>query len=176
METTLDTRSIADYRRFLSIKKLPAYSFRGHQATFPDEYAELVSGTTSAPHMHRDATVHKRLFDYQGDIAHLSIRKRKFAVFADCGLGKTLILLEFARHANEDYNGRRGVLIVSPNMFVDQTLAEAAAWYPDMMITRLHSSNLQEWLTSGIGIAIVNYDALHDGLDAGNLGALILDE
>jgi hypothetical protein len=29
----------------------------------------------------------------------LAIRKRKFAVFADCGLGKTLILLEFARHA-----------------------------------------------------------------------------
>ena len=39
------------------------------------------------------------LFDYQRDIAALAIRKRKFAVFADCGLGKTLILLEFARHA-----------------------------------------------------------------------------
>ena len=62
------------------------------------------------------------LFDYQRDIAALAIQKRKFAVFAECGLGKTLILSEFARHAAQHIADGRCVLIVSPLMVVSQTL------------------------------------------------------
>lgn len=86
---TFDPRSVESYRRFTEVKKLPVYRIRGMEAWFPDEYAHLLG-------MQRDIrrtnwSSSEFLFDYQRDIAAMAIRKRKFAVFADCGLGKGLL-------------------------------------------------------------------------------------
>ena len=91
-ELALDTTCLDDYRRFLAIKQLPTYTMRGHLATFPDEYAGQL-GLTKGRRKHREWEPNPDLWDYQRDIARIAIRKRKYAVFADCGLGKTLILL-----------------------------------------------------------------------------------
>lgn len=171
MKLGFDTTSIADYRRFLRVKTAPSYLWRGEFAEVPDEYAAWIDGESIAPPS-VDYQPSSFLFDYQRDISRLAIRKRKFAVFAECGRGKTLILLEFAGHA-----ARMGkVLIVSPLMVVKQTIEEAARFYPGLHLEHVRAASLPAWLESGTGIGITNYEAIREGLPQGDLAALILDE
>lgn len=174
MRLALNTHRIDDYAMFLRVKSLPRYRFIGGFAEFPDEYAaDLGLAVPDAPTA--EYAPSKWLFDYQRDIAAMAIRKKKFAVFADCGLGKTAIMLEFARHVHKLHPDRR-VLIVSPLMVVAQTIAEAGRFYKRMKIQRVASADLREWLASGSGIGITNYDAIRDDLPQSDLAALILDE
>lgn len=178
MQIVLNPNSIEDYRKFLAIKRLPIYSIRGREAWFPDEYATLVG----LPKQERAPVAYDPssfLFDYQRDIAKIAIRKRKFAVFADCGLGKTLIFLEFAKTAQAALGNRRGTLIVSPLMVVSQTMEECRRFYGDSLpIEQVTARDLPKWLAScGGKIGITNYDAMTDEVQSsGKLGALILDE
>lgn len=179
MIITFSPDSVEDYRLFLRVKSLPTYRIVGRTAVIPDEYSDRL-GVAAAPEPDREYKPIPGLFDYQRDIAALAIRKRKFAVFADCGLGKTLILLEFARHANSAMFGRKRVLIISPLMVISQTIAEMKAWYGshnDLTITQVKAKDLNGWLSqAGTEIGITNYDALTDEIDPGRLGCLILDE
>ncbi len=171
---SINTGSIRDYEMFLKIKALPRYSFSGGFANVPDEYAASL-GIAVETVKERKYKPLAGMFDYQRDIAAMAIRKRKFAVFADCGLGKTLILLEVAKHIHAERKGR--VLIVSPLMVVDQTIAEARKFYGDgMTVSRVRAHELPEWLRSGYGIAITNYDAITAELPASELSGLLLDE
>lgn len=177
---SFNTSSIEDYRKFLAVKRLPKYRFVGSFAEVPDEYAHLI-GVSNAETRTADYEPIDGLFDYQRDIATLAIRKRKFAVFADCGLGKTLILLEFARHAAEVLPPGRCVLIISPLMVVTQTMAEAQRFYGDTLPiefvpARRLSAWLEAWDARAPRIGITNYDALTDDTPQGRIGALILDE
>ena len=179
MRLWLNTSSIDDYRKFLAIKRLPAYSFTGREAWFPDEYAQQIGSAKKASKRKSKRALSSWLFDYQRGIAEMAIAKRKFAIFADCGLGKTAILLEFAFAAQAELPKSKRVLIVCPLMVVRQTLAEAAKFYGEIgeSIEHVRAANLQTWLDKpGGGIAITNYDALTDDISQGNLGALILDE
>ena len=178
MRVSFNTRSGASYRQFLAIRRLPIYHFAGEDAVIPDEYADRIGAAPIVP----DALQYDplpSLFDYQQDIARIAIEKRKYAIFADCGLGKTLMLLEFARHAAKA-TGRR-VLIVSPLMVCRQTIAEAAHWYGDAIdIGRVQAADLPMWLrgdeTLCTQIGVTNYEAIREGLPAADLGGLILDE
>jgi len=173
MKITLNTNSIKDYRTFLDIKRLPTYKVTGHEIEFPDEYAsDLGIECPKQTFVGHDPA--EWMFDYQKHITSLAIKKRKFAIFADCGLGKTPMLLEFAQAALKQ-NPTKQVLIISPLMVVKQTVAECEKFYgfkPDV----IKGSNLNEWLKGSGKIGIVNYDALNDTTEAGNLGALVLDE
>lgn len=177
MRITLDPKRIEDYRLFLKVKSLPRFSFHGREAEFPDEYADRLGIASPA----RDATAYEpnpHAYDYQRDITALAIRKRKFAVFAQCGIGKTLILLDFARHAASSLPGNRCVLIVSPLMVIRQTLAECQRFYGDgLPIDVVRARDLNAWLASGTGkIGITNYEAITEGIQPGRLGGLILEE
>ena len=176
MIDTLNCKNRDHYRRFLKIKSLPQYRITGRECWFPDEYAAAVGVSACKRREKHCLQLGSHLFDYQRDIATMAIRKQKFAVFADCGLGKTFMLLEFARHARRVLERSQSVLIVSPLMVVKQTLDEAARWYPEMQIEQVASKDLHEWTKRGVGIGITNYDALTDEVTQGNLGALILDE
>jgi len=177
MQIDFNYASSASYADFLKLRSLPVYQFRGSSAFVPDEYAGLMGRPTqSTDHAVR---LHKGLFDYQRDIARLAIRKRKYAIFADCGLGKTFMLLEFAKHAYIA-TGKK-VLIVSPLMVCNQTIEEAKRFYGDAFdIGRVTAANLHEWLLGSVKgsvqIGVTNYEAIREGLEQGNLGALILDE
>jgi len=178
MQVQLDYNDIESYRRFVAIKSLPQYRFRGRIAEFPDEYAAEIglSGKRKRKTRH---TPRPFLFDYQRDISLLAIRKRKFALFMDCGAGKTLIFLEFARAAMAALPTHRHVLIVSPLMVVPQTIAECRRFYGDSLpIEQVSTADLQDWLgnDSHDAIGITNYEALRPDLRQGRLGALILDE
>jgi superfamily II DNA or RNA helicase len=174
---TIDTRTTEGYQQFLAIKRLPSYRFVGRTATFPDEYADIISGSVTRPLMSPYSAV-SGMFDYQQDIAAMAIRKQKFAVFADCGLGKTLILLEYARHVLSVLPPEKAVLVVSPLMVVKQTVDETARWYGDTLpIEQVRAASLASWMTGGTGrMGITNYDALTADIPRGRIGALILDE
>lgn len=173
MELILNPNDVKDYERFLAIKRLPKWSIRGRLAWFPDEYAAAIGLAT--PKAKRGAYKPSPfLFDYQRDISRLAIDKRKLAVFMDCGLGKSLVLLEFARHAAK-ISGKP-VLVVSPLMVIPQTMAEAAKFYGTYPVRQVRAADLQEWLWNGEGVGITNYEGIRDDLEAGNLGGLALDE
>jgi hypothetical protein len=167
---------IGDYRRFLDIKKLPIYRFCGEWAEFPDEYAKRIGVSV----VEQTDTLYQPisgLFDYQRDISALAIRKRKFAAFLDCGLGKTLIFLEFCRHALAELPADKCALIISPLMVVKQTIAEAKRFYGDFAPERIVAKDLAEWIVNSKSrFGITNYDALADEIPQGRIGCLILDE
>lgn len=174
--TQFDLNSVDDYRRFLAIKSLPKYRITGRTAWYPDEYRTVIDGKAWKPRSENiELAVH--LFDYQRDIAKLVIHKRKFAVFAECGYGKTMIYFEFARHALKCIRRDQGVMFVSPLMVVDQTLEEFAKWYPSLPVEQVSASDLPNW-TSRCGgrIGVTNFDAITEHVQQGNVGALIIDE
>ena len=172
-----DPSSADDYKLFLKVRNCPRYRFSGTSAYVPDEYAERFNvDDVDQPDVAFDPIADH--FDYQHDIAETAIRKRKYAVFADCGLGKTMILLEFARHAAKA-TGKR-ILIVSPLMVVRQTIAESARWFPDLSIGRVAASDMQQWLSStepaDAQVGVTNYEAIREAYPSDNLGGIILDE
>lgn len=178
MKHRFNTLSITDYQTFLKIRKLPIYSFEGNAAVFPDEFADVIGGKRKQIKGQKYTPI-DRLFDYQRDIARLAIQKQKYAIFADCGLGKTLMLLEFARHAAQCSGGK--ILIVCPLMVVQQHLDEVSRWYGETIsIGRVRAADLPYWLNSNSSIdtqiGVTNYEAIREGLDPGKLAGLVLDE
>jgi len=178
MRIVLSPRSIDDYRAFLRVKRLPSYSIRGCVAEFADEYVDRVMQEVEITTTRTEYEPPSWMFDYQRDITRLAISKQRFATFIECGLGKTLIILEFARHAQTQLGSGRRVLIVSPLMVVQQTIGEAERFYGgNYPIEYVPSSNLQVWLdTPGECVGITNYHAITDDLHRGTLGCLVLDE
>jgi len=174
MLVDFDVSSMESYQQFMKLKRLPTYQWKGHQAVVPDEYASQFTGTKTAKRKLSNCKTSTFLFDYQRDIAALAMQKRKFAVFAECGLGKTLIMLEFARHAAQ--SGK--MLIVSPIMVIKQTIDESNRFYPDMQVKQVAAADLQLWLDSPDdgSIGITNYESIREGLTKGNLCGLCLDE
>lgn len=178
MQLILDPNSIEDYRRFLAVKRLPSYQFRGCRAIFPDEYADRICGV-AAESRHVDYEPPAWMFDYQSAISRIVMDKRKYSLFVRCGFGKTPIIFEWAKHAQKCLGADRRVLIVSPLMVIPQTIREAAKFYGDgnYPIEQVRAAGLQDWLNGkGECIGITNYEAIRDDLKRGNLGALALDE
>jgi len=63
------------------------------------------------------------LFDFQKFTVKTALKKGRFAVFADCGLGKTLMQLSWAEEVF-NYTGQK-VLLLAPLAVVEQTKREA---------------------------------------------------
>jgi DNA modification methylase len=106
--------------------------------------------------------IHPLLFDFQRDIVRWALRKGRAAIFADCGLGKTLMQLEWARLLG----GRS--LIVAPLSVARQTVGEAAK-----IGLSVHYTRSGDDLTDGINIT--NYEMV-ERFDAGNFASVVLDE
>lgn len=173
MKITFNKKSTSDYELFLKLRASPMYHFAGNEAVVPCQYAHRFGLEPVSQQTKYVPT--KDAFDYQKDIARIAIEKQKYAIFADCGLGKTLMLLEYARHALKQCGGR--VLMVCPLMVCRQTIEEAGRFYKSMNIGRVKASDLQEWIDGkGAAIGVTNYESIREGLTQGNLTALILDE
>jgi superfamily II DNA or RNA helicase len=180
MNITFKPDSLESYRQFLAVKQLPHYRIQGRTAWFPDEYAHLLHRRTRK-RREIDYTPPPWLFDYQRDMMRIMLRKRKYALFWDCGLGKTPMILEFVRVARDELDDKRGVLILSPLNVIEQTIGEVDKFYhfqnDVLQIEQVHAAHLGEWLQSCRGkIGITNYEALRPELEQGQLGALVLDE
>jgi hypothetical protein len=162
-------KTMDGYRRFLRIKQLPSYRFSGSVASYADEYAGIMD------HVESDYQPSPFAFDYQADGVRMSLAKKKFALFADCGLGKSLIYFEYARHLQK-IRPTKSSLIITPSMVVPQMLAEFEKFYGEKIIA-VSAANLASWLAETRGeIAVTNWEALKQGLNGDNLASLILDE
>jgi DNA modification methylase len=105
--------------------------------------------------------IHPKLYDFQKAIVQWALRKGRAAVFADCGLGKTFIQLEWARLI-----GKRA-LIVTPLCVAKQTIEEAKK----LDLTVLFVRNQEQ---ASDGLNITNYEMISN-FDA-NFDAIVLDE
>jgi superfamily II DNA or RNA helicase len=99
---------------------------------------------------------------HQRDLIRWSLRKGRAAVFADTGLGKTLVQLEWARLIGER------VLILAPLAVARQTVAEGERFGISVTYARSQAE-------VGDGITITNYEMLH-AFDPAAFGAVVLDE
>lgn len=176
MNLLLNPRCVESYRQFKKIKTLPAWRIRGRLATIPDEYADRLGVASTVERANYEPEPF--LFDYQKDIARMAIERQRFAVFADCGLGKTHILLSYARHVREQLGPSKRILILTPPLVVPQLAGEAAKfWGDNLPVEIVKASGLAEWLDgTGGAVGVTNYEALKDDTPQGNLGCLILDE
>lgn len=67
--------------------------------------------------------IHPSCYDFQSHLIEWAVRQGRAAVFADCGLGKTLMQLTWAHNVNRHTN--RPVLIIAPLSVSMQTVEEA---------------------------------------------------
>lgn len=110
-----------------------------------------------------DAEIHPSLFGFQRDLVRWSVRKGRAALFADTGLGKTRMQIEWAR-----LTGQRA-LILAPLAVARQTVNEGAE-----IGVRITYARRQED-AAPTGITITNYEMLH-AFDPSAFGAVVLDE
>lgn len=106
------------------------------------------------------------LFPFQRDVVAWALSLGRAAIFAECGLGKTLMQLEWARIVAERAGGR--VLILSPLAVAQQTIREGARFG---IPVRYAASQADV----GDGITITNYERL-DRFDAASFAGVVLDE
>lgn len=106
------------------------------------------------------------LYDFQKDIVRWALKKGKACIFADCGLGKTLMQLSWAYQVHKHTGGK--VLILAPLAVADQTKREAEKFgYVAKVVER------QEDCAEGINIT--NYEKL-DRFVAKEFIGIVLDE
>ncbi len=109
-----------------------------------------------------DADINSKLFPFQRDLTKWAVRKGRAALFADTGLGKTFMQLEWARLL-----GVR-VLIVAPLSVARQTVGEGRKLGIEVHYTRSGAD-----ITNGINIT--NYEMI-EHFDASDFGGVVLDE
>ena len=110
--------------------------------------------------------VNAMLYPFQADIVRWSCRKGKSCIFADCGMGKTAMQLEWARQVCEHTGG--SVLVVSPLAVSAQTVREGRKFGIAVKQCR-ESADMVD------GINITNYEKLHKFEDVEIVG-VVLDE
>jgi DNA modification methylase len=104
-------------------------------------------------------------FEFQKYIVQIALSKGKFAVFADCGLGKTIMQLDWAHQVSIKTN--KPVLILAPLAVCKQTIYEGLKF--DIEINELKTDVI------GSGIYITNYEQLKN-IDPSLFSGIVLDE
>jgi DNA modification methylase len=102
------------------------------------------------------------LFGFQRDIVTWALKRGKSAIFADCGLGKTLMQLEWARHIP----GR--ILILTPLAVAPQTVREGQKFGINVKYAHTMAD-------AGEHITVTNYEKLQH-FDPSQFNGIVLDE
>ena len=110
--------------------------------------------------------LHADLFPFQADLVRWALRQGRCALFADTGLGKTRMQLEWARHVADRTGGR--VLILAPLAVAAQTVREGERIGVGVTLCR-ESADVRT------GVNITNYDRLHR-FDPSAFVGIVLDE
>lgn len=169
--------TIDSYNRFLKCKGLPSYQVKGHSIITEEANLRYIEPKRAVPEEHR-FILSDHLFDYQLFITQVALKKRRYALFADCGLGKAIMLLEFAFQTSKAHNKK--VLIVMPLNIISQLLEEQMRFYghnPYIDLGHGTGMDLLKWIDSDERFGIVNYDKFHETIDFKNkVGTVINDE
>ena len=132
-----------DYKVYLETKKSDN-TFSGFEPIFVPDY----------------------LFDFQKSLVEWAVRKGKAAIFADCGLGKSIMEMVWAENIIQKTNGN--ILLITPIAVGSQMKKEAEKFHIEN-IERSRDGSVNEKIT------ITNYERLHYFNPADFVG-VILDE
>jgi hypothetical protein len=114
------------------------------------------TGLSSVP------TLNPALFEFQRDIVAWALRRGRAAIFADCGMGKTPMQLEWARHVPGN------VLILAPLAVAGQTIREGEKFGIEATYAR-DQSQVKGHIT------VANYEML-ERFDPSHFAGVVLDE
>lgn len=106
--------------------------------------------------------LNSNMFDFQKFIVKRALKAGKYAIFADCGLGKTLMQLEWANQVNKMTD--KPVLILAPLAVSGQTIKEGVKFNINVVKHDINSK-----------IQITNYEQL-EKIDVSIFGGIVLDE
>lgn len=136
-----------DYQSFLAQKRIVAQP----------------SGFDVAP-----SVLNPALFEWQAAIVRWALRRGKAAIWADCGLGKTLQQLVWAEQVSSITDAP--VLILAPAAVSRQTVEEARKFG-----IAVHLAASQQDIAPGAGVWVTNYEKLHK-FNAAVFDGIVLDE
>jgi len=115
-----------------------------------------------------ESSIHEILYPFQRAIVRWACKRGRSAIFADCGLGKTFMQIEWARLVSRAPMGPAPSLIVAPLCVSQQTIREGAK-----IGVPIHDVR-SDW-SPVAGLNIVNYEML-DNVNPADYGAVVLDE
>lgn len=107
-----------------------------------------------------------KLFQWQSDIVRWALMKGRCAIFADCGLGKTAMQLQWAKQV-ADHEGKP-VLICAPLAVARQTKKEGEKFNVSVTVCRKMGDVRP-------GVNVTNYEML-DHFRADEFAGVVLDE
>ena len=116
---------------------------------------------------HKPGQLNEHLFDFQAAIVEWAVRRGRAAIFADTGLGKTLMQLSWADEVASQTGGI--VLVLAPLAVSEQTIEQGRAF--GIEVSRV----VQGGTPTGPGVWITNYERM-DSIDFTELHGLVLDE
>lgn len=122
--------------------------------------AEIATG-------HAPGDLNEHLFDFQHAIVSWAVRRGRAAIFADTGLGKTLMQLSWADEVASHTGGM--VLILAPLAVSEQTIEQGRAF--GVEVRRVPHGQAPD----APGIWITNYERM-DVIDFTELHGIVLDE
>lgn len=182
---------LQEYRTFLRAKGVPEFRILlddagiAHGLSVPARFAHMLD--MAAPvNEGRWRRLPDFLFQDQREILRMALDAERFAVWSDCGLGKTLIELEFARQVSMRTRGR--VLIITLADVVPEIVREAAKFYGRRLPVRILRSReeMRQWCADAgqCGVAVTNYEKMNpEGgpetqvvREMRHLAGLVLDE
>ena len=154
---------ITEYAQLLEAKRMPSYRIEGRDLIAPRVLYDALQGRP--PAVVEEVDTHPDLFDYQRFIVRVACRKRRYAIFADCGLGKTPMQLEWAHQVCQHEQGN--VLILAPLAVSQQTIREGEKFGIEVKYCR-DQKDIRD------GITITNYEMM-EHFDT-NWSGVVLDE
>ena len=107
------------------------------------------------------------LFDFQKNIVRWALAKGRAAIFADCGLGKTAMQLEWAEQIRKRTGGK--VIVIAPLAVASQTKEEGAKFGIDVNICTSQADVVASMVN------ITNYEKL-EKFTGSEFTAVVLDE
>lgn len=116
---------------------------------------------------HKPGELNEHLFDFQHAIVSWAVRRGRAAIFADTGLGKTLMQLSWADEVASHTGGM--VLILAPLAVSDQTIEQGRTF--GIEVKRVPHGQAPD----APGVWITNYERM-DVIDFAELSGIVLDE
>jgi hypothetical protein len=131
------------------------------------DYGDFITRKSHAGALHGFAPLDMPdvLFDFQKALVEWALLKGRAAIFADCGMGKTPMLLVWADNVVRHTNG--SVLVLTPLAVAGQIVREAEKFGIEVQRSRDGKH--------GKGIIITNYERLHL-FDPQNFVGVVCDE
>lgn len=116
---------------------------------------------------HKPGELNEHLFDFQHAIVSWAVRRGRAAIFADTGLGKTLMQLSWADEVASHTKGI--VLVLAPLAVSEQTIEQGSTF--GIEVKRVPHGETP----NHPGVWITNYERM-DAIDFDSLHGLVLDE